>query len=112
MKHVKYGDKAVLVDDEAADTLLEYARLIAESGDADTVTLKVIGPDGNTVEASLLLTASTDIMVESTNTTLDAPDNDEAVRMMRARLDAENRPALPENDPPWQQGGLDDVAET
>lgn len=32
MKHVKYAEKSVLVGDDAADTLMDYARMLAGEG--------------------------------------------------------------------------------
>ena len=52
MKHVSYADKSLFMGDDAADTLLEYARLVADNERADTVTLRSMSTDGNTVEAS------------------------------------------------------------
>ena len=101
MKHVTFGDKAVLMGDEAADTLLEYARVIADTSRADSVTLRAISPDGNTVDAAFLLTASTMLMVESTNSAVEPPDNKEAVREMRDRIDAVTRPLRAEPAEPW-----------
>lgn len=101
MKHVKYADKALLVGDDVADTLLEYARMVADNDRAETVTLSVISPDGNIVEAAFLLTSSTEIMIESTSTRLEAPDNEGAVRKMRERINANDRSAVPESEPPW-----------
>ena len=49
MKHVTYADKALLIDDEAADWLMEYARALGESHMTDSVTLRGIGMDGNEV---------------------------------------------------------------
>ena len=40
MKHVTFGDKSLLMGDSAADTLMEYARMLAQSGGADSVTLR------------------------------------------------------------------------
>jgi hypothetical protein len=54
MKHVTIGDKALLVGDDTADAVLEYARVIGDAGTADTVAIRAIGPDGNTVEVGLL----------------------------------------------------------
>ena len=59
MKHVTFGDKALLMGDDAADALLEYARLLSDTDAADSVTLRAISPDGNTVEASFLLNTNT-----------------------------------------------------
>lgn len=101
MKHVSYADKPVLVGDDAADTLIEYARVLAEHREADTVTLRAVSPDGNTVEATYLLNPSTILMIETTNSELEPPDNDEAVRRMRNRIEALERPVSPEPAPPF-----------
>ena len=101
MKHVKYAEKSILVSDDTADTLMEYARLIAEEDAAETVTLQAISPDGNTVDATFLLTSSSEIMVESTNTDLDAPDNAEELRRMRERIEGRTRSASAETEAPW-----------
>jgi hypothetical protein len=92
MKHVSYADKSLFMGDDAADTLLEYARLVADNERADTVTLSSISTDGNTVEASFLLDASTVLMVESTNSDVEAPDNTEAVQDIKDRIAAITRP--------------------
>jgi hypothetical protein len=92
MKHVSYADKSLFMGDEAADTLLEYARLVADSDRADTVTLRSVSPDGNTVDASFLLDASTILMVETTNSEMQPPDNTDAVQEMKDRIDAITRP--------------------
>jgi hypothetical protein len=106
MKHVKYAEKSVLVGDDAADTLMEYARVIGDNGGADTVTLEVISPDGNVVEATFLLNGSTEMMIESTNADINPPDNAAAVREMQERIDAIARPSQlqPETRPDeeWQ----------
>ncbi|WP_295101851.1 hypothetical protein [uncultured Microbacterium sp.] len=103
MKLVTYGEKSLLMGDEAADTLLEYARLIGDNKRADTVTFQAISPDGNTVEASFLLNLSTVLMVESTNSTTEAPDNIQAVVEMQDRIDAVTRPAIAQSEESWQQ---------
>lgn len=102
MKHVSYADKSLLMGDDAADTLLEYARLVADSGRADTVTLTSVSPDGNTVEASFLLDTSTILMVESTNSTMEPPDNSEVVQELKDRIDAITRPVSADSqEPPY-----------
>ena len=98
MKHVSYADKSLFMGDDAADTLLEYARLVADNNRADTVTLRSISTDGNTVEASFLLDASTVLMVESTNSEVEPPDNSEAVQDMKERIDAITRPVGVESE--------------
>ncbi|WP_372983468.1 hypothetical protein [Microbacterium sp.] len=101
MKHVKYAEKSVLVGDDAADTLMDYARVLASEGSADTVTLRVVSPDGNIVDASFLLTPSTELMVESTNSQLEEPDNWETVQEMRDRIASSRSTVVTETEPPW-----------
>ncbi|MCP2635453.1 hypothetical protein K0817_002600 [Microbacterium sp. HD4P20] len=92
MKHVMYAEKSLLMGDDVADALLEYARLLAEGFHADTVTVRAIGADGNTVDAALLLTATSAMTVESTNSTVIPPDNAEAVRYLHGCIERLNRP--------------------
>lgn len=66
---------------------MEYARALAESMHADTVTVHAISPDGNTVEASFLLNHNSVMIVETTHSDVDPPNNDGAVNYMRSRID-------------------------
>ena len=45
MKHVTNAEKSLLMGDDAADSLLEYARLLGEASHVDTVTVRALGPD-------------------------------------------------------------------
>jgi len=92
VKHVTYAEKSLLMDDDAADALIQYAKLLGEASGADTVTVRAIGADGNTVDAAFLLNNSSVMMVESTNSAMEPPDNEEAVRYMQQRIDQLNRP--------------------
>ena len=66
------------------------------------MTLRSISTDGNTVEASFLLDASTVLMVESTNSDVEAPDNTEAVQDIKERIDAITRPvSVDSQEPPY-----------
>jgi hypothetical protein len=87
MKHVTVAEKSLLMGDDVADCLLEYSRLLGQDSQVDAVTVRGIGPDGNTVDVSILLNAATMLVIESTNTTVEAPGNDEAVRYMQERID-------------------------
>lgn len=87
MKHVTFAEKSLLMGDDAADCLLEYARVLAETTGADTVTVTAIGTDGNTVDAAFLLNSSSVMVIESTNSATEPPDNSEAVRYMQDRID-------------------------
>ncbi|MDN4613227.1 hypothetical protein P5G50_02075 [Leifsonia sp. F6_8S_P_1B] len=86
MKHVTYSDKSLLVGDEVADLLMEYATQLGRMSQTDTVTLRAIGADGNEVSASFLLNPSTILMVESASTTATEPENDLAEQYLQSRI--------------------------
>ena len=101
MKHVTYGDVALFLDDDSADWLMEYARALALAGMADSITLRAMGLDGNEVDATFLLNASTELVTQTTLNPLGAPTNDEAVGYMqeRTRLIVSPPPARTMDDP-------------
>lgn len=101
MKHVTFADRSLFMGDAAADTLLEYARLLADARGADSVTLRSISSDGNAVDASFLLNAHTVLMIESTNSEMQPPDNHAATREMQDRIDALSRPESAQAEDPW-----------
>lgn len=107
MKHVTFADKSLLMGDDAADTLLEYARLIADTQHADSVTLRSISTDGNTVDASFLLNSNTVLVTESTNSDVEPPDNEAAVRDLQDRIDSITRPRNAQTESPWEQSDYD-----
>lgn len=76
----------MLVGDEAADLLIQYAAAIIRVHTADTVDLKAIGSDGNAVEATFLLGEGAPLMAETASADIEEPDNSGPVEYMRARL--------------------------
>jgi hypothetical protein len=109
MKHVTFGDKSLLMGDDAADCLLEYSRLLADGARADTVSVRAIGSDGNTVDAAFLLNEASVLVVESTNSTTEAPENEEAVRYMQERIDALQNPPEAQAEEPRGHSQYDDI---
>ncbi|MCU1440995.1 MAG: hypothetical protein JWP85_1992 [Rhodoglobus sp.] len=103
MKQVTYAQKSLLVGDEAADVLLEYAAVVARTGEADTVNVMALGAEGNDVVATVLLGTGTVLMAETTNTTVAEPDNTAIVAYMRERIAALSTP------PPARPYGDDDL---
>jgi hypothetical protein len=97
MKHITFASKSLFVDDDAADTLLEYAALLAQSGDADTVELNAINADGNEVVATFLLDSGSPLMAETTTSSLEPPENDEAVAYMRTEIGRAFSALLPDD---------------
>jgi hypothetical protein len=86
MKHITYAEKSLLVGDDAADTMLEYAALLTTHGRGDTVTLRALGADGDEVDATFLLAGGAPLMAETAGTQIPEPDNAEATAAMRARI--------------------------
>jgi hypothetical protein len=86
MKHLTYADKSVLVGDEAADVIIEFSALLAETGHADAVVLHAIGSDGDEVTASFVLGSGTNLMAETTTSRLPEPNNTEMIAHMRGKI--------------------------
>lgn len=86
MKHITYAEKSLLVGDLAADTLLEYAALLARLHSADTVNLKAMGVEGNDVIATFLLDTGAPLMAETTRSSMPEPDNAEAIAYMQTQI--------------------------
>lgn len=85
MKHLTYAQKSLLVGDELADALLEYAAMVAASGGADNVEIRGYGVDGEEVVGTLMIGNGIDLMAESTTSPLPEPDNAAALEYLRSR---------------------------
>jgi hypothetical protein len=109
MKHVTFADKSLLLGDEAADTLLEYAAVLVNAGKGDTVDVKAYGTDGQEVVATFLLDAGAPLMAETTHTSMNEPENWEAIAYMREHIQQLTTPpsVVQESPAPTQQ--LDDL---
>jgi hypothetical protein len=88
MKHLMISDKSLVVGDEVADALIDYATLIAGTGRADNVTLQAIAADGASVEATILLDSGTNLVSESVDSRAEEPDNAAAVHELKQRIAA------------------------
>lgn len=94
MKHVTFAGKSLLVGDEVADLLMEYAALVASSGNADTVDVRAFGADGQEVIATLLLEQGVPIMAETSQSSMMEPDNAQALEYMREKIALMTSPRL------------------
>ncbi|MCU1481837.1 MAG: hypothetical protein JWQ19_2623 [Subtercola sp.] len=86
MKHITFGDKSLLVGDEVADTLLDYAALLTREASGDTVQVAAISSDGDAVTASFLLGSGVSMMAETTHSDLPEPENAEIVKYMKEAM--------------------------
>jgi hypothetical protein len=114
MKHVTYGEKSLLMDDDAAEALIDYAGAIADAGGGDTVRMQAVGDDGNEVEVVFLLNAGTVLIIESASADLPAPRNEDTVAEIERKSAALRQPptAGPEaHDEPPALMDFDEVAD-
>lgn len=104
------ADKSLLIGDEAADLLLEYAALLAQIGRGDSVRIRAIGVDGDEVTVGFLLNSGTVLLVETSTSTLPEPDNAGVARYMRQRLDSYSGNLDQSPDPFGDPGQTEDDA--
>jgi hypothetical protein len=98
VKHLTIADKSLLVGDEVANVLVQYATLLGKMNSADNVIIRSIGIDGEEVEANYLLNSGTVMMAESTHSKLPEPENGEALSYMQDRLRHFEDYAFPDPD--------------
>lgn len=92
MKHMTYAEKSLMVGDEAADMLMEYAAELGRNRTSDTVIVRAITTTGDDVEATYLLGEGAPLMAESTHGRLPEPDNSAAIGYMKDRLRSLEKP--------------------
>lgn len=94
MKHLTVADKSLLVGDEAADLLVDYAALLAQVHSGDRVDMNAVSSDGDEVVATFLLTPGTMLMSESTHSAMPEPANEQAIAYMRERIRSYRSPEI------------------
>jgi hypothetical protein len=108
MKHVTMADKSLLIGDEAAELLLEYAALLGKVGSADTVPLNAYGDDGDPVEVTFLLNGGSVLLIESSDSVVQEPENAAGVAYMHDKVHSIESPPVvqpmsqPDRDPQWE----------
>jgi hypothetical protein len=100
MKHLTVESKDLLIGDEAADALTEYAALVAKQGTGDRVDIHAFSSDGDEVVATIVLSGGTTLLVETAHNTLPEPDNTEAIAYMHGKIReaASPPPVQPDSD--------------
>jgi len=86
MKHMTLADKSVLLGDEVADLLADYARLLAQENTADTIEIHGISGDGDEVTITFLLNSGVTLLLETTTSTLPEPENAKAEEYLRSTI--------------------------
>lgn len=85
MKYVTYGQRSVMLGDDAAHALLGYATALASAGRADHVTVRTVGLDGEEDDVTLLLSRGLPLMIEPASLSTGEPDNDSLIAELRQR---------------------------
>jgi len=88
MKRITYANSALCVEDDTAAALIEYAQLLVLHGESDIVTVCALGAHGNVVDATLLLTPASSLMIESAESPVVPPANHELTARLRERIRA------------------------
>jgi len=99
MKHVTIESKDLLLGDEAADVLTEYAALVAREGTGDRVELHAISGDGDDVLVTVVLSAGTTLLTETAHNSMPEPDNAKALAYMREKIGQATSPPTVQPEP-------------
>jgi hypothetical protein len=86
MRHLTVESKNLLIGDEVADLLTQYAAIVADHGRGDRVHLHAISSDGDEVVLTIVLSAGTTLITETAHTGLPEPDNAEAIDYLLQRI--------------------------
>jgi len=90
-----------------AAALVEYARLLADTSGADSITMRALDPAGHAVDATFLLTATSVLLMQSSSPHAEPPDNHEALSYIEQRIDAITTPIRPEAIDSWETWDYD-----
>jgi hypothetical protein len=88
MKRIGYGDSWWLCGDSAAETVLEYAVVLAKHESAASVDLNVLDVAGTRQVVSLLIGPATMMTAETTVSALPEPDNTGEIAIIRDEIRA------------------------
>lgn len=91
MKRIFYASGSVLTSDRVADAVVHYAEALAVRETSDTVDIPVRLQTGEVGRAQLLIGPASQLVIVPETTTLEEPDDDDAVKSMQeltARLAA------------------------
>jgi hypothetical protein len=86
MKRLMIAQRDFLVDDSAAEALIQYAAVLADARRADVVELTVVTADSQYARLSLLLATGTQLAATTIDSEVDAPDNRSVVDHMWGRI--------------------------
>ncbi len=86
MKSITYAGDTFTTGDAIAAAVMEYGKILADAGTADTVTLPIITADGAESHATLLLGPASQMVAESAPDATDELRDDELVARLNGRI--------------------------
>lgn len=85
MKHIRYDSTTILVGDDVADAVIEYAAALAGGDRADTVEVPAVAEDGTMTTTKVLIGPSSEIVIEDADEDeLELDDGDFVARLRAA----------------------------
>lgn len=102
MKHLTVESKDLLIGDEAADLLTQYAAIVADRAMGDRVELHAFSSDGDEVVATIVLSTGTTLLTETSHNRLPEPDNAEAIAYLREKIRQATSPPSIQPEPDLQ----------
>jgi hypothetical protein len=84
MKHIHYDATTILVGDDVADAVIEYAAALAGGDRADTVDVPAVAHDGTMTTTKILIGPSSEIVIQDAEEDELEMDNGEFVGRLRA----------------------------
>lgn len=92
MKTITYAGDSLVTGDEIAHAVMEYARVLANLGRADTVDIPARGDDGHTVMTTMLIGPASQIVAGQSDGTEDELRDDDVVAELKRRARAAESP--------------------
>jgi len=103
-----YAEKSLMMGDEVADLMMEYAVLLARHGSADSVDVEAIGTDGDQVTATFLIGPATIMVAETARSSFPEPENGSAVTYLKEQIGLIRVPPLAHGLDDMQIRGFED----
>lgn len=86
MKRISYADSKIATDDRLADLVLEYAKLLARTESADTVTIPYRMDSGELAEITMLIGPSSQVTASTGDERDFAADPGPAIAELERRI--------------------------
>ena len=84
MKHIHYDATTILVGDDVADAVIEYAAALSGGDRADTVEVPAVAPDGTMTTTKILIGPASELVVEDAEDDVLEVDDTQFVARLRS----------------------------